>query len=141
MAYDYPLRSGWQGRCNSGTPKVNHDPAPLPLRDQPSRDILEGFPALGREDAFPSRREAVLVYRKAFTPTVDVTLMTDHTGLQLNPGADVKVRDVIVGEVRDIEANGENATLHLALRPESFYPRLHDRTTRDREPQRGRGAG
>jgi phospholipid/cholesterol/gamma-HCH transport system substrate-binding protein len=62
---------------------------------------------------------SVLVYRKAFTPTVDVTLMTDHTGLQLNPGADVKVRDVIVGEVRDIEANGENATLHLALRPES----------------------
>jgi phospholipid/cholesterol/gamma-HCH transport system substrate-binding protein len=62
---------------------------------------------------------SVLVYRKAFTPVVEVTLRTDHTGLQLNPGADVKVRDVIVGEVRDISADGANATLRLALQPDS----------------------
>jgi phospholipid/cholesterol/gamma-HCH transport system substrate-binding protein len=62
---------------------------------------------------------SVLVYRKTFTPVVEVLLRTDHTGLQLNPGADVKVRDVIVGEVRDVSADGTNATLRLALRPES----------------------
>ena len=62
---------------------------------------------------------AVLTYRKTFTPVVWVTLRTDHTGLQLNPGADVKVRDVIVGEVRDVTADGSAATLRLALDPES----------------------
>jgi phospholipid/cholesterol/gamma-HCH transport system substrate-binding protein len=62
---------------------------------------------------------SVLVYRKAFTPVLWVTLHTDHTGLQLNPGADVKVRDVIVGDVRDVSADGQAATLRLALNPES----------------------
>lgn len=63
---------------------------------------------------------SVLVYRKAFTPVIRVELMTDHTGLQLNPGADVKVRDVIVGEVRKITSDGRQATLSLALQPESI---------------------
>lgn len=60
---------------------------------------------------------SVLIYQKAFTPTMWVTLRTDHTGLQLNDGADVKVRGVVVGEVRRITANGQNATLRLALDP------------------------
>ncbi|MEV6631723.1 MCE family protein [Actinoplanes sp. NPDC051470] len=60
---------------------------------------------------------SVLVYRKAFTPVVTVTLLADHTGLQLNSGADVKVRDVIVGEVRSITADGTAARMKLALRP------------------------
>ncbi len=60
---------------------------------------------------------SVLAYQKAFTPVVWVTLHTDHTGLQLNPGADVKVRGVPVGEVRSITANGQEATLRLALNP------------------------
>jgi len=62
---------------------------------------------------------SVLTYRKTFTPVVWVTLRADHTGLQLNPGADVKVRDVIVGEVRQISADGGDATLRLALNPDS----------------------
>ena len=60
---------------------------------------------------------SVLSYRKAFTPSVWVTLRTDHTGLQLNQGADVKLRGVIVGQVRGITANGQTATLRLALNP------------------------
>ncbi len=60
---------------------------------------------------------SVLAYDKAFTPVVLVTLRTDHTGLQLNQGADVKLRGVIVGEVRGIAANGQTATLRLALDP------------------------
>ena len=60
---------------------------------------------------------SVAVYRKAFTPEVWVTLRTDHTGMQLNPGADVKMRGVVVGEVRSISANGQEATLRLAVDP------------------------
>jgi phospholipid/cholesterol/gamma-HCH transport system substrate-binding protein len=46
-----------------------------------------------------------------------VTLRTDHTGLQLNEGADVKLRGVPVGEVRRITADGQRAVLRLALDP------------------------
>jgi phospholipid/cholesterol/gamma-HCH transport system substrate-binding protein len=60
---------------------------------------------------------SVLAYRKAFTPVTWVTLQTDHTGLQLNDGADVKLRGVIVGEVRSISTDGRKATLRLALDP------------------------
>lgn len=62
---------------------------------------------------------SVLTYDKAFTPVVMVTLRTDHTGLQLNQGADVKVRGVIVGDVRAISADGQTATLRLALDPDA----------------------
>lgn len=58
-------------------------------------------------------------YRKAFTPVTMVSLHTDQTGNQLRVGADVKVRGMIVGEVRSISSSGETARLDLALRPES----------------------
>jgi phospholipid/cholesterol/gamma-HCH transport system substrate-binding protein len=61
---------------------------------------------------------AVLAYRKAFTPAVWVTLQADHTGMQLSEGADVKLRGAVVGDVRQITANGERAELRLALVPE-----------------------
>jgi phospholipid/cholesterol/gamma-HCH transport system substrate-binding protein len=60
---------------------------------------------------------SVLAYRKAFTPVVWVTLRAGHTGLQLNEGADVKLRGVVVGEVRQITTDGEQAELRLALAP------------------------
>jgi phospholipid/cholesterol/gamma-HCH transport system substrate-binding protein len=60
---------------------------------------------------------SVLTYQHAFTPAVRVTLRADHTGLQLNQGADVKLRGVVVGEVRDITASGDRAELRLALDP------------------------
>ncbi|GAA5199037.1 MCE family protein [Rugosimonospora acidiphila] len=63
---------------------------------------------------------SVLVYRKAFTPVAWITVRTDHTGLQLSEGADVKLRGVLVGQVRDISANGGRATLRLALNPSSL---------------------
>ena len=60
---------------------------------------------------------SVLAYRKAFTPVDWVTLRTDHTGLQLSQGADVKLRGVLVGEVRSVSTDGGAATLRLALDP------------------------
>jgi phospholipid/cholesterol/gamma-HCH transport system substrate-binding protein len=66
---------------------------------------------------------SVLTYQKTFTPVTWVTLRTDHTGLQLSPGADVKLRGVPVGEVRTIAADGQAATLRLALDP-AQVPRI-----------------
>lgn len=63
---------------------------------------------------------SVAFYRKAFTPVVPVTLETDHVGSQLRVGADVKVRGLLVGEVRDIRPNGDHATLDLAMDPDQM---------------------
>jgi phospholipid/cholesterol/gamma-HCH transport system substrate-binding protein len=66
---------------------------------------------------------SVLQYRKAFTPVDRVTLLADHTGLQLNPGADVKLHGVIVGEVREVRTRGRGARVTLALDPD-LTPRI-----------------
>ncbi|MDO3705029.1 MCE family protein [Micromonospora sp. C28SCA-DRY-2] len=60
---------------------------------------------------------SVLQYRKAFTPVAWVTLHADRAGLQLADGADVKVRGVLVGDVRSVRGDGAGATLRLALDP------------------------
>lgn len=60
----------------------------------------------------------VAIYQKAFTPVVHVSLRTDHVGNQLQPPSDVKVRGMIVGEVRRIRATGRGAELDLALQPD-----------------------
>ncbi|MBY8874888.1 MCE family protein [Micromonospora sp. PLK6-60] len=62
---------------------------------------------------------SVLQYRKAFTPVTWVTLHAARAGLQLSPGADVKVRGVVVGEVRSVGSGGAGAILRLALDPDS----------------------
>lgn len=59
-------------------------------------------------------------FTKAFTPVAHVTLETSHIGLQLNKQADVKLRGMIVGEVRDVEADGGLARVHLALQPDTL---------------------
>ena len=60
----------------------------------------------------------VLLYQKAFTPVVEVTLKASTVGNQLSAPADVKVRGLIVGEVREISTGAEGATLRLALDPD-----------------------
>jgi len=66
---------------------------------------------------------AVLVYQKAFTPVVKVTLRADSIGNQLVVPADVKLRGIVVGEVRAVHSNGRRATLDLALDP-SHVPQI-----------------
>ena len=58
------------------------------------------------------------VFTKKFVAFVPVTLKTSSIGLQLPALADVKIRGVIVGDVREIESSGEGATLTLAIDPE-----------------------
>jgi len=56
-------------------------------------------------------------YTKAFTDVVRVSLVTDRIGNQLLVGSDVKLRGIIVGEVRQVHADGRQATIDLALQP------------------------
>ncbi len=58
------------------------------------------------------------VYHKAFTPVTLVKLETDRVGSQLRTGGDVKVRGMLVGEVRSVLAKGDHAELELALDPD-----------------------
>jgi virulence factor Mce-like protein len=61
---------------------------------------------------------AVAAYNKTFTTVAHVTLKTDTAGNQLQEASDVKVRGVIVGEVRDVKASAKGATIDLAINPD-----------------------
>ncbi len=61
---------------------------------------------------------SVAMYQKRFTPVVMVTLKTDRIGNQLQKSSDVKVRGLIVGEVRKIVHTGQGASVQLALQPD-----------------------
>jgi phospholipid/cholesterol/gamma-HCH transport system substrate-binding protein len=63
---------------------------------------------------------SIAFYRKTFTPVVPVTLETDHVGNQLRAGADVKLRGLLVGEVRAIRPDGDHAILDLAMDPDQI---------------------
>ncbi|GAB2812661.1 MCE family protein [Actinoallomurus bryophytorum] len=56
-------------------------------------------------------------YNKAFTPVYRVTVNADRAGLQLVPHSDVKVRGLIVGEVKGIRSTPTGAAIDLALDP------------------------
>jgi phospholipid/cholesterol/gamma-HCH transport system substrate-binding protein len=59
----------------------------------------------------------IALYQKAFTPVVKVTLQSDRIGNQLSAPADVKLRGLIVGEVRGVASTGNGAKIDLALQP------------------------
>ncbi|HEX6248655.1 MAG TPA: MCE family protein [Nocardioidaceae bacterium] len=58
------------------------------------------------------------VFTKKFVDYVPVTLESSKLGLQLPMLADVKLRGVIVGEVREIDTDGDGARLELAIKPD-----------------------
>jgi phospholipid/cholesterol/gamma-HCH transport system substrate-binding protein len=62
---------------------------------------------------------SIATYQKAFVDVVHVTLETDKVGNQLAPPSDVKLRGLIVGEVRKVTSDGSTATVDLALDPDS----------------------
>ena len=57
---------------------------------------------------------AIASFQKRFTPVVMVSLETTRLGSQLQESADVKLRGLVVGEVRTIEATPKGARLGLA---------------------------
>jgi phospholipid/cholesterol/gamma-HCH transport system substrate-binding protein len=60
------------------------------------------------------------IFNKSFTDYAYVTLRSDKAGLQLPDNADVKIRGVIVGEVRDVISTARGAELQLGLFPEAL---------------------
>ena len=57
------------------------------------------------------------IFNKKFTDYVPVTLEASKTGLQLPSNADVKMRGVIVGTVRDREVTEDGVRMNLGLFP------------------------
>ncbi|MEW2634535.1 MCE family protein [Streptomyces sp. NPDC048389] len=58
---------------------------------------------------------SVAVYEKKFTDDATVTVLTGAVGNEMHRGAEVKLRGVVIGEVRGISADGTGARLTLAL--------------------------
>ncbi|MEU3608900.1 MCE family protein [Streptomyces sp. NPDC035033] len=63
---------------------------------------------------------AVAVYDKKFTDSDPITVETGSVGNEMHLGAEVKLRGVVVGEVRAIDATDTGARLTLAMRPGSL---------------------
>ncbi|MEV7627915.1 MCE family protein [Actinoplanes sp. NPDC089786] len=59
-------------------------------------------------------------YQGRFTPAAMVVVETDSAGNNIHPGAEVKARGIVVGQVRRISSTGDGARLDLALRPDQF---------------------
>ncbi|GAA1197841.1 phospholipid/cholesterol/gamma-HCH transport system substrate-binding protein [Kitasatospora gansuensis] len=59
----------------------------------------------------------VAVYDRTFADETTVTLETTAAGNELHVNADVKLRGVVVGRVREVGADGDRARLTLALDP------------------------
>ncbi|WP_072690631.1 MCE family protein [Rhodococcus marinonascens] len=58
------------------------------------------------------------IYNKSFTKVVEVSLLTGTVGNALPANADVKVRGLIVGEVRSTSTREGAVTLALAIQPD-----------------------
>ncbi|KRC64809.1 hypothetical protein ASE12_08505 [Aeromicrobium sp. Root236] len=56
-------------------------------------------------------------FTKAFVNYDAVTLKTETTGVNLPQNADIKLRGMIVGEVRKVEPDGDGVKLELAINP------------------------
>jgi virulence factor Mce-like protein len=61
---------------------------------------------------------SVATFQKRFIPVVMVTLKSERIGNQLQNASDVKIRGLIVGEVRSITSTGSGASIELALQPD-----------------------
>ncbi|HEY1571062.1 MAG TPA: MCE family protein [Pseudonocardiaceae bacterium] len=61
---------------------------------------------------------SIAIYDKQFTPVVNVMLDTGSAGNEMHPHAEVKLRGVVVGEVRQISSTGDGARLALAIQPD-----------------------
>ncbi|MFE9811974.1 MCE family protein [Streptomyces sp. NPDC005227] len=59
----------------------------------------------------------IAVYDKKFVDSDPITVETGSVGNEMHRGAEVKLRGVVVGEVRGISSAGNGARLSIALRP------------------------
>jgi phospholipid/cholesterol/gamma-HCH transport system substrate-binding protein len=64
---------------------------------------------------------SIALYTKAFTPVVMVELEAGRIGNQLSVHADVKLRGVLVGEVREVATAGDGARISIALQKDKVH--------------------
>lgn len=60
----------------------------------------------------------VASYQQVFTPSVDVVVEAERSGLLLDPGADVTLRGIVVGRVREVRTDGDAVRLAVAVDPQ-----------------------
>lgn len=60
---------------------------------------------------------SIAIYQKVFTPVTMVTVKAHRAGLQLSKFGDVRMHGVLVGQVRSISNDGEEAVIKVGLRP------------------------
>lgn len=60
---------------------------------------------------------SIAIYQKKFEPVTMVTVQADRAGLQLARFGDVRLHGVLVGQVREISQDGEQAVIKLGLKP------------------------
>jgi phospholipid/cholesterol/gamma-HCH transport system substrate-binding protein len=62
---------------------------------------------------------SISIYQKKFTDVTTIRVQADRAGLQLARFGDVRMHGALVGDVRTIEQDGEQAVITLALHPEA----------------------
>jgi len=62
---------------------------------------------------------SISIYQKKFTDVTTIRVQADRAGLQLARFGDVRMHGALVGDVRTIEQDGEQAVITLALQPEA----------------------
>jgi phospholipid/cholesterol/gamma-HCH transport system substrate-binding protein len=60
---------------------------------------------------------SIAIYQKKFTDVAMVTVKADRAGLQLAQFGDVRLHGVLVGQVRKISQDGQQASISIALKP------------------------
>ena len=62
---------------------------------------------------------SVAIYNKEFDRVTMVTVKADRAGLQLAKFGDVRLNGALVGQVREVTQDGEEAEIHIALQPDA----------------------
>jgi phospholipid/cholesterol/gamma-HCH transport system substrate-binding protein len=62
---------------------------------------------------------SIAIYNKDFDRTTDITIKAQRAGLQLAKFGDVRINGVLVGQVRGITQDGQQAEIHVALDPDA----------------------
>lgn len=62
---------------------------------------------------------SIAVYLKVFEPVTMITVKADRAGLQLATFGDVRVNGALVGQVRSVGQDGDQASIEIGLRPEA----------------------
>jgi phospholipid/cholesterol/gamma-HCH transport system substrate-binding protein len=60
---------------------------------------------------------SIAIYQKVFDNVTTITIKADRAGLQLAKFGDVRLNGVLIGQVRTIEQDGEEASIQVALQP------------------------